>query len=105
MVDRSRANSEGSLFAYRNGYAAYVGVTTPVGTRAKKWIYGQDRAELHGRGIDLQKQARGGPVATEVPKARTFLGSVRSDDNAVRRVRADPGTGPAQGRSPRPHLG
>ncbi len=73
MTGRSRANSEGSLFAYRNGYAAYVWVTTPVGTRARKWIYGQDRAELHSRWIDLQKQARGGPIATKVPKLAEYV--------------------------------
>jgi integrase len=73
MTGRSRANSEGSLFAYRNGYAAYVWVTTPVGTRERKWIYGQDRAELHGRWIDLQKQARGGPVGTKVPKLAEYV--------------------------------
>lgn len=50
-----RANGEGSLFAYRNGYAAYVWVTTPLGARERKWIYGQDRDELHDRWIDLQK--------------------------------------------------
>ena len=70
---RVRANGEGSLFAYRNGYAAYVWVTTPVGTRERKWIYGQDRDELHGRWIDLQKQAKSGPVATKVPKVAEYL--------------------------------
>jgi integrase len=70
---RVRANGEGSLFAYRNGYAAYVWVTTPVGTRERKWIYGQDRDELHGRWIDLQKQAKSGPVATKVPKLAEYL--------------------------------
>ncbi|MBV9011188.1 MAG: site-specific integrase [Pseudonocardiales bacterium] len=70
---RVRANGEGSLFAYRNGYAAYVWVTTPVGSRERKWIYGQDRDELHGRWIDLQKQAKSGPVATKVPKLAEYL--------------------------------
>ncbi len=70
---RVRANGEGSLFAYRNGYAAYVWVSTPVGTRERRWIYGQDRDELHGRWIDLQKQARSGPVATKVPKLAEYL--------------------------------
>jgi integrase len=73
MTGRARSNGEGSLFAYRNGYAAYVWVTTSVGTRERKWIYGQDRAELHGRWIDLQKQARGGPVATKVPKLAEYV--------------------------------
>lgn len=70
---RVRANGEGSLFAYRNGYAAYVWVTTPLGGRERKWIYGQDRDELHGRWIDLQKQAKSGPVATKVPKLGDYL--------------------------------
>lgn len=70
---RVRANGEGSLFAYRNGYAAYVWVTTPLGGRERKWIYGQDRDELHGRWIDLQKQAKSGPVATKVPKLGEYL--------------------------------
>ncbi|MBV9014000.1 MAG: site-specific integrase [Pseudonocardiales bacterium] len=70
---RVRANGEGSLFAYRNGYAAYVWVTTPAGGRERKWIYGQDRDELHGRWIDLQKQTKSGPVATKVPKLGDYL--------------------------------
>lgn len=73
MNNRVRANGEGSLFTYRNGYAAYVWVTTPVGTRERKWIYGRDRDELHDRWIDLQKQARNGPVATKVPKLAEYL--------------------------------
>ncbi|MGH3790425.1 MAG: site-specific integrase [Pseudonocardiaceae bacterium] len=70
---RIRANGEGSLFAYRNGYAAYVWVTTPTGGRERKWIYGQNREELHSRWIDLQKQAKSGPVATKVPKVAEYL--------------------------------
>jgi integrase len=73
VTGRARANSEGSIFAYRNGYAAYVWVTTPGGTRARKWLYGQDRDELHGRWIDLQKQAKSGPVATKVPTLGAYL--------------------------------
>ncbi|HSV64795.1 MAG TPA: site-specific integrase [Mycobacteriales bacterium] len=73
MTGRARANGEGSLFAYRNGYAAYVWVTTPAGTRERRWIYGQDRDELHGRRIDLQKQARDVPVAAKVPTVATYL--------------------------------
>ena len=32
-----RANGEGSIFPYRNGYAAYVWVTQPDGARRRKW--------------------------------------------------------------------
>lgn len=34
--NRARANGEGSIFPYRNGYAAYVWVTTPAGERKKR---------------------------------------------------------------------
>ena len=70
---KARANGEGSLFTYRNGYAAYVWVTTPLGARERKWIYGQDRDDLHGRWIDLQKQAKSGPVTTKAPKLADYL--------------------------------
>ena len=43
MTGRSRANGEGSIFPYRNGYAAYVWVRTPEGLRKKKWVYGKTR--------------------------------------------------------------
>ncbi len=33
---RGRANGEGSIFPYRNGYAGYVWVTTPAGERGKQ---------------------------------------------------------------------
>jgi integrase len=48
-------------------------VTTPLGTRERKWIYGQDRDELHDRWIDLQKQAKSGPVTTKAPKLADYL--------------------------------
>lgn len=40
-MTRGRANGEGSIFPYRNGYAAYVWVTTPDGKRRRKWVYGR----------------------------------------------------------------
>ena len=73
MTSRARANGEGSIFTYRNGWAAYVWVTTPTGTRERKWLYGQDREELHGRWIDPQQQARNGPAATKVPKLADYI--------------------------------
>src|SRR5205085_9046246 len=38
-----------------------------------KWIYGQDRDELHDRWIDLQKQAKSGPVTTKAPELAEYL--------------------------------
>ena len=48
-MNRSRANGEGSIFPYRNGYAAYVWVTTPTGRRTRKWVYGKTREEATAR--------------------------------------------------------
>jgi integrase len=64
---RSRANGEGSIFPYRNGYAAYAWVTTPTGERKKKWKYGKTRQVVHDKYIQLLAEAKKGPVSTTVP--------------------------------------
>jgi integrase len=64
---RTRANGEGSIFPYRTGYAAYVWVTTPSGEKAKKWVYGKTRDEVHDKYVKLLNDAKNGPVATSVP--------------------------------------
>src|SRR5262245_49757944 len=46
---RTRANGEGSIFPYRNGYAAYAWVTTPAGRRVRKYVYGKTREEVHAK--------------------------------------------------------
>jgi integrase len=70
---RSRANGEGSIFPYRNGYAAYVWVTTPAGTPKRKWVYGKTRDEVHGKWIKLQTKASQGPVPTTTPTVAEYL--------------------------------
>ncbi len=47
---RSRANGEGSIFPYKNGYAAYVWVTTPAGARKRKYVYGPTRETVTQNG-------------------------------------------------------
>lgn len=64
---RRRANGEGSIFPYRNGYAAYVWVTTPAGERRRKWVYGKNREETHGKYIQLLAEAKNGRVTTKIP--------------------------------------
>jgi integrase len=63
-----RANGEGSIFPYRTGYAAYVWVTQPDGTRSRKWAYGKTRQEVHDKWLKLHAAAKRGPV-----KASTLL--------------------------------
>jgi integrase len=70
---RGRANGEGSIFSYRNGYAAYVWVTTPDGGRKRKWAYGKTREETHAKWLKLHEQARKGPVATKYPTVAEYL--------------------------------
>jgi hypothetical protein len=42
-----RANGEGSIYPYKNGYAAYIWVDTPSGKRQRKYVYGKTREEVH----------------------------------------------------------
>ncbi|PRY00434.1 tyrosine-type recombinase/integrase [Allonocardiopsis opalescens] len=68
-----RANGEGSIFPYRNRYAAYVWITTPTGEKKRKWVYGKTRAETHDRWLKLHQQAKAGPVATSIPTLAQYL--------------------------------
>ncbi|MFV2195495.1 tyrosine-type recombinase/integrase [Nocardiopsis sp. LOL_012] len=68
-----RAHGEGSIFPYRNGFAAYVWVDTPEGKRTRKWSYGKTREEVHGKWLKNHMQAKKGPVATSVPTVESYL--------------------------------
>jgi hypothetical protein len=68
-----RRNGEASIFAYRNGYAAYAWVTTPDGERKRKWVYGKTHDEVHAKWIKLQGQASEGPVATNIPTVSQYM--------------------------------
>lgn len=73
MTSRTRANGEGSIFPYRNGFAAYVWVTKPNGQRQRKYAYGTTRQGVHDKWLKLQQQARQGPMVTCVPRLGEFL--------------------------------
>ncbi len=70
---RGRANGEGSIFPYRNSYAAYVWVTTPEGERKRRWVYGKSREEVHEKWLKLHQEARRGPVTTSSPTLENYL--------------------------------
>jgi integrase len=72
MVGR-RANGEGSIFPYRKGYAAYVWVTQPDGTRRRKWAYGKTRQEVHDKWLKLHAAAKRGPVRASAPLLNDYL--------------------------------
>ncbi|MEV5680492.1 site-specific integrase [Streptomyces sp. NPDC052179] len=68
-----RSNGEGSIYPYKNGYAAYVWVTKPDGKRARKYAYGKTREEVHNKWIKLHAEAKNGPVATSTPTLAAYL--------------------------------
>ncbi len=70
-----RGNGEGSIYPFRNGYAAYVWVTTPTGRRQRKYLYGKTREAVHAKWLDLHRQSARGPVATRVPTVLVYLTS------------------------------
>jgi hypothetical protein len=72
-MTRARANGEGSIFPYRSGYAAYAWVTKPNGLRARKYIYGKTREDVHDKWIKLLQRARQGPVPTRVPTVAAYV--------------------------------
>lgn len=74
-----RANGEGSIYPYRNGYAAHVWVTTPDGGRKRKSVYGKTREEVHEKWIKLHAAAQDRPVPTSTPTVREYLTSWLED--------------------------
>jgi len=70
---RTRPNGENSIYPYRNGFAAYVWITTPAGRRVRKYIYGKAREDVHRDWIALQAKARRGPISTKVPTVGQYL--------------------------------
>jgi integrase len=70
---RTRENSEGSIFPYRNGYAGYVWVNTPTGRRQRKWVYGKTREVVLKKWVRLHHEAAAGPVTTKTPTLGEYL--------------------------------
>ncbi|MFF3886952.1 tyrosine recombinase XerC [Streptomyces sp. NPDC001914] len=72
-VSGKRGNGEGSIYPYRNGYAAYAWVTTPEGNRKRKYVYGPTRKDVHEKWLKLHNEAKKGPVATNMPSLAQYL--------------------------------
>lgn len=68
-----RGNGEGSIYPYKNGFAAYVWVTTPDGKKKRKYVYGKTREDVHDKWIKLHAEAKKGPVATRHRALGAFL--------------------------------
>ncbi|WP_436772200.1 site-specific integrase [Yinghuangia sp. YIM S09857] len=72
-MTKKRDNGEGSIFPYRNSFAAYVWVTKPDGTRDRKWVYGKTRDIVHEKWVALHAQASKGVVPTSTPTVEAYL--------------------------------
>lgn len=70
---RARGNGEGSIFPYRNGFAAYAWVITPDGHRKRKWVYGKTRDAVAEKWHDEKTRAKQGPVPTATPSLNNYL--------------------------------
>jgi integrase len=70
---RRRHNGEGTIYPYRNGYAAQVWVTTPAGRRQRKTVYGATRQQVHAKWLKLLERAQMGPVVPVSPRLSDFL--------------------------------
>ncbi|TVT28318.1 site-specific integrase [Amycolatopsis rhizosphaerae] len=73
MTAKARANGEGSIFPYRQGFGAYVWVLTPIGEKKRKYVYGKSREEVHEKWLKLHQAAKDGPVASRVPRLDQYL--------------------------------
>ena len=71
---RTRANGEGSIFPYRNGYAAYAWVTKPDGRRARKYVYGKTGRSSTKSGSSYTRRPR--PVRSR-PRCRLLPSTSR----------------------------
>ncbi|WP_327324191.1 site-specific integrase [Streptomyces sp. NBC_01210] len=72
-VSGKRGNGEGSIYPYKNGFAAYVWVDTPEGKRKRKYVYGPTRPLVHEKWVKLHAEASKGPVATSSPTLEQHL--------------------------------
>ena len=70
---RRRGRGEGSIYRFRNGWAAYVWVTRPDGTRGRKYVYGPLREQVRSEWIKLHQRASSGVVATKSPLLKDYL--------------------------------
>jgi integrase len=52
------------MYPYKDGWAAYVWVTTPDGRRKRKYVTSKDREECHDKWIALQVKAKSSVIST-----------------------------------------
>ena len=70
---RRRSRGEGSIYRFRDGWAAYVWVIRPDGTRGRKYVYGATQEQVRGEWLTLHQRAVRGPVASKSPLLKDYL--------------------------------
>lgn len=70
---RPGGTGEGSIYPYRSGYAAYVWVETPDGSRKRKYVYGDTEDDVRDQWMRLFQKAATEPVPTTTPFLRDYL--------------------------------
>ena len=87
MTGRARANGEGSIFPYRNGYAAYAWVRTPRGPTEEEVALRQDPrggSRQVDEAPDEAVNARS-PQRSQRSASRSCTGSTISSSRTLRR--------------------
>ncbi len=72
---RRRSHGQGSIFKYRDGFAAVMELGWSAGKRQRKWVYGKTEREVLGKLTDLRRRQEKGQALTAAPRT---LGSGRT---------------------------
>jgi integrase len=65
---RRRSHGEGSVFPYRDGYAAVLDLGWGQGKRSRKWVYGKTEREVLGKLADLRRRREKGQNLAAAPR-------------------------------------
>jgi integrase len=66
---RRRSHGEGSVFKYRDGYAAVMDLGWSSGKRNRKWVYGKTEREVLAKLSDLRRRQEKGQDLTAAPRS------------------------------------
>ncbi|GAA1797252.1 site-specific integrase [Planosporangium flavigriseum] len=66
--NRRRSHGEGSVFKYRDGFAAVIDLGWVGGKRRRKWVYGKTERETLGKLADLRRRQEQGQDLTAAPR-------------------------------------
>ncbi|PWU44509.1 site-specific integrase [Micromonospora globispora] len=65
---RRRSHGEGSVFKYRDGFAAVFDVGWDEGKRSRKWVYGKTERDVLGKLADLRRRQEQGQNLAAAPR-------------------------------------